>query len=180
MELVFSIFIGILVSWLFWRYLICLAPRIYICEQIVRVPSSKHHGKDVIKFKVYNRTCRQAIDLFAGCTITEIINVSGGTQSSVLERLNVVSAPFEVLGSKKNLGDHYGLSPVKIFTAQVSEAFDQHMAQDTAKLIFTFKATDALSNSTTVIRKSFGRDEIKLGEFKYGLTCDIASLPETD
>lgn len=180
MELILSFVLGIAVSWLFWRYLLFLAPKLHVCEKVVRAPSHKHPGKELLKLKVYNRTNRQAIDLFAGCTVAEIVDIPGGTRSRVLERLNVVSAPFDVLGPKENLGDHFGLSPVKVFTAQVSEAFDQHMAREAAKLIFTFKATDALGGSTTVIRRSFSRDDVQRGEFKYGLTCEIVSEPETN
>jgi len=180
MELILSFVFGIAVSWLFWRYLLFLAPKLHVCEQVVRAPSRKHPGKELLKFKVYNRTNRQAIDLFAGCTVAELVNIPGGTRSRVLERLNIVSASFDALGPRGNLGDHFGLSPVKVFTAQVSEDFDQHMAGRTAKLVFTFKATDALSGSTTVIRQSFSRDDVQRGEFKHGLTCDIVSEPETN
>ena len=170
---VISFVLGITVSWLFWRYLLCLKPSLCVCEEVVRAQSRKFPGTEILKFKVHNCTNRQAIDLFAGCTVTELVNVPGGTRSRVLERLNIVTPSFDALGPKDNLGDHFGLSPIKVFTAQITDTFEKHINRTSVRLIFTLKASDALSGSTIVIRKSYTSEDIIYGEFKYGLKCDI-------
>ena len=168
-----SFVLGVAVSWLFWRYLLYLKPSLHISEQVARSPSRKYPGKEILKFKIYNCTNRQAINLFVGCTISELANVPDGTRSRVIERLNVVIASFDCLGPKSNLGEKFGLSPVKVYTAQITDTFEQHIHGASARLILTLKASDAVSGSTIVVRKAYTSADVVRGEFRYGLTCDI-------
>ena len=171
-----SFVLGFLSSWVFWRHLIHIRPSLELCREVARCQSEKYQGTELLKFKVVNKSNRNAVDVFAGCTVSYLRDVPGGKRSYVLERLNVVMPSFELIGPRKNLGDHFGLSPVKVFTVHVTDTMDANLARESARLVFTLKATDALSGSTTVIRHTYVAKSIRRGEFAYGLGAGIVEM----
>ncbi|MBM3302948.1 MAG: hypothetical protein FJY85_23755 [Deltaproteobacteria bacterium] len=122
---------------------------------------------------MYNSSNRQAIDIEAGATILSKRDVPGGERSYVVKRLDVVAPSMEVLGPKRNLGDLMGLSPVRVFAARIPDEFDKHLSGESTRLAFTLRATDALSGTTVVFRRLYGKSDIRYGEFRYGLAFDV-------
>ncbi len=168
--------LGIAASWVFWRYLVLLRPDIRVSPFVLRGPSRTSPGKIVSRIKVVNLGSRQAIDLQATCSVCKATAaLSGGERWVTLKHLPLNDDPVLALGPRSSIDDFWGISPFFIFHTNVD--VQKLLTDDTRRLLFTLRATDALSGTTVVQRVSYTAQQIAPGDFARGL--DFALLEDT-
>jgi hypothetical protein len=169
--LLFAFLLGFASCWAFWRYLLVMKPEISISPYIAKGWSREERGKVAYRIKIYNITDTQVINIKAQCLIARLIDIPFGKRKFG-KKLQLKNDELLVLGPKSNLGDSWGISPIYVFTFEPEIDIENLMDQG-EKLIFTLSATDALSGTTVVWRKSYSKEDIKYGDFKWGLEFDI-------
>ncbi len=174
MEILIGFILGIVGTILFWRFQINIKPKIAISNIIAKGYSSSNPEKVVYRIKVYNLTNRQIVNISIACSLSYIVNVGNG-QRSVGKTLNINPQSIQFLGPKKNWGDPFGLSPVKVFHLTGLESAEFSSSK---KILFTISATDAESGTTNIIRKIYEPHDVKDGNFEPGLFFKLSEDSE--
>ncbi|TKB25339.1 hypothetical protein FCL47_14910 [Desulfopila sp. IMCC35006] len=172
MEIFAGFILGIIGTFLFWRFQINIKPKIAISDHILRGQSNTDPNKYLYRIKVYNLSNRQIINISIGCSLSYKINIGNGKRS-VGKSLTVKPKTVQFLGPKKNWGDPFGLSPVKIFQLTDIDYIEENFTNE-KRILFTILATDAESGAATVLRKVYMLNDIKIGNFEPGLHFGIA------
>jgi hypothetical protein len=169
-----SFTLGALTSWLFWRYLLFLKPKVQISPMILKGQSRKEPSKTVYRIKVINLSKRQAINIAVSASICTTSGTPGIDQRRVATRhLTLNFGDLPALGSKTRLGDIWGVAPFFIFwTDEDIEPF----LTEGCRLVFSLSASDALSGTTVVQRIAYRKADIDVGDFCRSLDFEKAPL----
>ena len=180
MNILIGFGLGVAASWFFWRYLRLMKPKVRISSIVAKGVSRKAPEKTAYRIKIANFGCRQVINLSASWTICELTPVPGGYRSVVKKRLTIPREIIPVLGPKNELDKPSGISPIYVFVTKPK--FDvEGIMRKGARMLFTLSATDAMSGTTVVQRKTYTIDQIEAGDFQRGLDFALgAQVSETD
>lgn len=173
-----GLILALVTSWLFWRYLLSIKPKVKISNHIAKGIS--HHlqeeGQHVYRIKVVNFGKRQVINLTATCTVTELVHVGQGRRR-ITKKLDFQSNSIPALGSKNDIGNMWSITPVWVVLIRSKVALEDMLNED-CRIQFTLLATDALSATSIAQRITYKTDHIKDGDFEWGLNFDIYDQKE--
>ena len=173
MEIVAGFILGIIGTYLFWRFQINIKPKIEISNVIAKGYSHTVADKVVYRIKIFNKSNRQVINISIGCSLSYAVTTTNG-ERSFGKGLPVKTKNIQFLGPKKNWGDPFGLSPVKIIVISDVDELEEELANN-KKILFTVSATDAESGSTSVQRVIYELNDIKQGDFESGLFIKVSN-----
>ncbi|BAS54920.1 hypothetical protein NIES2135_58150 [Leptolyngbya boryana NIES-2135] len=171
-NLLLGFFLGVFGSWLFWKYLLFLQPRVKISRILLKGSHHIRTNEIVYRIKIYNSGRRQVVDLVASATV---VRVKEKNRYITLRELKLsFDGQIPSLGAVQDFGNPlHAISPVFHFQILDEINLEGQLADD-EWIFFTLSARDALSGTDKVQRVAFNRDNIKKGKFLYGLTFDIA------
>lgn len=169
----FGFILGLCGSWLWWRCLLLLKPRVLISPYVLKEPD-----KAVYRIKLINCGRRQVIELKATAAIRERQNGRWRFERELeVESDGVLPA----LGRKRDYGNiKKAISPV--YYCLIKDEKDIKAELHGSRLIFlTLSARDALSGTAIVQRRLYGEDEIQEGDFKPKFTFEkrLLDQPQT-
>jgi hypothetical protein len=167
--------LGVVGSWLFWRYMLFLKPKVKISKYILRGPNRRNpdSNRPIFRIKVVNTGRRQIVGLEARATIGEITgNTEGIDRRRVTKKiLPLNSHEVPALGPKRNVGNSWSLRPLIVFWTD--EDIDALLTEGgERRVVFTLFATDAESGTTKVFQQIYEKQLIKDGDFAVGIDCD--------
>jgi hypothetical protein len=171
-NLLLGFFLGVFGSWLFWKYLLFLQPRVQISRILLKGFHHIRTNEIIYRIKVYNSGRRQVVDLVASALIVRVREKK--RYLTVRELKLSFDGQIPSLGAVQDLGNPlHAISPVFHFQILDEINLEEQLADD-EWIFFTLSARDALSGTDKVQRVAFNRHNIKEGGFLYGLTFDIA------
>lgn len=170
-QIIVGFAVGLITSWVFWQFLLFLKPKFKICPEIAKINDTRSLPNEY-RIKVVNLSNRPVINLYARCTIEWKVAIPGGKKSLGSE-IPINTEKFPVLGGKDTLRDAFGINPVRYFV--LSEDLEGLLAKrgDGSRIVFTLSGTDAKSGSAVTKIAIYGPDDIRPGNFKAGLKCEI-------
>jgi len=171
METLIGFIGGVLTSWIFWKYLLFLKPKVGISPLVAKGISNDEnkHDQTVYRIKVINFGNRQVINLHGRISLTKITEINGGKHRTARR---IRTATISALGPRKAVDDLYGILPVWVIAFQTEEALE-NLINDRWKLQFTLSAQDALSGTTVVQTVIYDKHQIVNGNFRGGLSTEL-------
>lgn len=156
-----------------------MKPNIQVSKCIAKGSShdADSNGKNVYRLKAINFGRRQVINISATCSITQLIDVRGG-ERRITKYLKLKTDNVPVLGPKNAIGDMWRITPVWIVVIHADTEIES-MLNERTRVQFTIISSDALSNTTVAQRVSYTRDQIKSGDFEWGLNFNIYEQAST-
>lgn len=165
MEIILGFIFGIVSSWIFWRYLLLLKPKLEIPE-VIEIAKNKNNQIEYI-YKTKNLGRRQIIDVSMRATICERINDDPEHSLRLVHKLKIELDKADVLSPKSKSLDPWGLPNYRSFHIQqiddnTNEPVDIYglLSDDKNRLIITIKSTDGISGTTIVTRKTYTKANI--------------------
>jgi hypothetical protein len=175
-----GLFVGLVTSWLWWRYLLSRGPDVRISSCVLKgtkptnSDQATERGKTVHRIKLINCGERQVIDLKAKA---EILEHRGNRWGLVKELKLEFDGAFPALGKQSDYGNvTKAISPVHYSLIENENDIRAELNAD-RRLVFTLSAKDALSGTTEVQRKFYTAKEIQEGDFESGFTFEKVELP---
>ncbi len=164
--------LGIIGSYIFWRYLLVLKPNIKISPITLKGFDYINTQKLVYRIKLINFGNRQIIGLNASARIVERRN----NRWTTIDELKMeYDGELAALGRHKDYGDYLSrIGPIYYMRILDEKKFESNLNED-KRLVFTLSAKDALSGTTVVQRQVYNKDDIQQGDFKEGFTFEKKS-----
>lgn len=172
MEIAAGFLLGLAGAYLFWKFQVYLKPQIRMPELIARGPSRTNADQIVYRLKVINNSQRQVINIKVRSSVSKLINVPNGKRSFG-KQLEVSPTESMVLGAARNIGQPFGLSPVKVFVIKPCSIDVESELRNGSLIMVTLSATDAESGTTIVHRKTYTKNRIIEGDYESGLSLQI-------
>ncbi len=166
--------LGLASSYLFWRYLLLLNPKIRISPCIAKGYSFINEKRGLYRIKIYNNSQRSIININYKIAIGRLETTKDGDCFSVIKKV-VKEQTINALGPKKNIGDHWGLSPMHHLNFRATKKIEKLLNDPDNVIHLQLICYDSKSGSAFVTRKKFSTNDILDGYFKYGLTFDLKS-----
>ena len=160
---IISFFLGLAVSWLFWKYLNNMKPEIDISEFVAAYKTSQ--GKQILAFKIINKGKREVIDINVEATISKLVKRDGETFNTEISRLKFKFMSIHALGVNKKQYDPWEVAPMVIFISYPSVKDMDCLKDNEFRILFWLRCVDPSSNTTIAIRKRFSKENIKIGRF---------------
>jgi hypothetical protein len=170
--------VGVASSWVVWRYLLRLKPRLTMSTQIAcqrEAGDGDHHWRYLVK--VVNHGRRQVINLRVECQLAGRKPIQGGFIRTVTA-LPVKTSSHSVLGLAKQHGAPFGIPPVWHVVMYADEDFREVLSAD-ERVLVTLLATDARSGTTVAYRTEYEPSTIVEGQFPFGLDSRVFPVEET-
>jgi hypothetical protein len=182
---------GVAASWVCWRYLLHLKPKLVLSSQIACQPTTAGEEDRVrsgawrYQVKVANRGRRQVVNLRVECQLAGRKPIPGGFMRTVT-RMPVKASTHAVLGPAAKPGSPFGITPVWHVVVYSDDDLRETLSQD-ERVLVTLLATDALTGTTVAYRREYDPRAIVEGQFPFGLYVDVipvgdvpapAELPE--
>jgi hypothetical protein len=164
--------VGLIATWLFWKYMLVLKPDVSISTQVASELSTKNSGRKTYRFKIRNNGKRQVINVSLVVTICRLIDVPGGKISSkigtIFTKKNASAlAPHSISWSS------WEIPPIYIFVATPDFDVEELISQPDTRIMATLSTTDAQSGTTHVQRVTYTQHDIIEGNFIKGLGFEI-------
>ena len=172
--IIIGFILGLLASYLFWRYLLLINPRICISSFIAKGHSLINKKHIMYRIKIYNNSQRPIINIYYKICIGRLKTTRDGDSFSVIERV-VKEQTINVLGPKKNIGDHWGLSPMHHLTFRSTKEIEKLLGNPKNVIHLQLICFDSKSGSAFATRKKYSSKDIRQGMFRYGLTFKLKS-----
>lgn len=158
---------GIIACWLFWKYLLFLKPNIEIAP-LISFTKNEKTGRKIFRFKIVNRGVRQVTGITLNAWLCDLMGIPGGKVSRGLYRFPIKNSDTLTLNPEKQAERPWGLTPESTFKSEPE--FDAYglLAVPNHKIMITLRVADAISGTTVVTQKVYGREHIKEGMFEIG------------
>jgi hypothetical protein len=180
LELLIGFILGIIGSYLFWRYMLFLKPQIEISPKILKGISHKFGNKTVYRIKLINIGPRSIIELKIRLTFCQLAPLGNGQEILVLQEKIFEKEVPRILGPKKNFGQHWSISPIYQYAFNIDQNVLDSL-DNQGKLVLTVICTDSLSSTTLPIRITYEKHDIEIGDFQYDLSFNkIEDNPRND
>ncbi len=171
--IVLGFILGILSSYLFWKYLLSLKPQLKISPYILKGKSLKYESDTVYRLKMFNNSNRPIVNFNIKIAIGKIRELNDGSKRSVIDKV-IKNQYWAVLGPKKNIGDHWGLTPVFNITFKSTGELEELLSDKENVIQLTIICFDGNSGSAFASRTKYEKKDILNGNFSYGLNLNIA------
>ena len=158
MEIFIGFFLGLLASWLFWKYLLILKPNLMLEDLVVETVTA--NGEQCLELGCENVGKRQIIDISIRATVCELHAPGTTNPLRLVTRLKMEMDKADVLNSvHKNKENDWSLPSYRKFhVLPIDENTGKEVnlrgliEEEKRRLIFTIRAADAISGTTTVLR----------------------------
>ena len=170
MEIFLGFFVGLLASWLFWKYLLILKPNLMVEDLVVETATA--NGGQCLEIGCENVGKRQIIDISIRATVCELHAPGTKNPLRLVTRLKMEIDRADVLNpARKDKENDWSLPSYRKFhVLPIDENtgneidFRELIKDENRRLIFTIRATDAVSSTTTVCRKTFTVSQINFAQ----------------
>jgi len=160
---------GLIASWMFWKFLHLVQPKIQISPQIAKSYSKEKDGEMIYKIKIINYSNRQIINLKAELTLAQASSRSDGVRR-VTSPLKLKTSELLALGPRNQHGKIWEVSPVWYLVFYSEQDL---ILNENSRVRVIVSATDALTSTTVVFSQSYGENSIIEGDFAYGIQFNI-------
>lgn len=174
-ELFAGCVLGLLATWVFWKYMLRIKPKVEISPHIAVSPVTAT-GKKRYRFKFINQGSNQVIDISCNAWVCFLQDVPGGSMSHSLYQLPLTQSSTRTLGVNKNVDRPWGLTPEMTISFTPDIDMMKLMADGDRRILLTFRGTDAISGTTVVWQKTYAETDIKAGAFCFGTNMDIVDF----
>ncbi len=171
LEIFIGFILGLIGTWIFWKYQINIKPKLKISDVIALTKSLKKDNKKNYRIKMVNLSNRNIINIKVRLTVVQLKDILDGKTSIGIKHIK--DTEISVIGARKNVGNPWGLSPIRWISFDYDPEICTLLKQPETRIMLTVSATDAISGTTAILRKTFKDNDVKKGEFKYGLTLEI-------
>lgn len=170
--LVVGFALGVLGSWLFWKYLLWIRPNVSIAPKIA-ISRDKQTGKRVYRFKILNNGKHQVKDVTLGAWVCDLMTVPGGQVSRSLYVFPLNNSETVSLAPNGNADRPWGLTPEVIFRSAPDFDVESLLDDPEKRVLITLRVSDALSGTTVVQQFTFTKDDLVWGHFRVGDSFQI-------
>ncbi|MBC7818816.1 MAG: hypothetical protein IAG10_18145 [Planctomycetaceae bacterium] len=157
--------LGLISSWLFWRWQLMIAPHFTISSQIAVRPALHDPSKLVYQIKIVNRSARSIIDMTASLGVGEVAREGLGRKTIHLVKLRPEAPTY--IGPATGHYDPWSITCVHYYTSEPDNRVSELLTEE-RKLVFTVQATDAHSGTTVLKRVLYEAKDIVKGHFEGG------------
>ena len=170
--LVVGFALGVLGSWLFWKYLLYIRPDVSIAPKIA-VSIDEQTGKRVYRFKMHNNGRHQVKDITLGAWVCDLMTVPGGQVSRGLCTLPLNNSQTLTLAPNGDADRPWGLTPEAVFRSAPDFDVETLLDEPEKRILITLRVADALSGTTVVQQRTFTKNDLVLGHFRLGESLQI-------
>lgn len=167
--------VGMLATWIFWKYMLILKPKVSISPQVSKDISADNPEQKVYRFKIRNEGKRQVVNISLVVTVCRLINVPRGKISSNIGTL-LPKKNISALAPKSESWSSWDIPPIYIFVGKPDFDVEQMLSQEDTRIMATLSATDSQSGTTHVQRVTYMLKDLVEGNFVKGLGFDIMKL----
>ena len=164
--------LGIIGSWLFWKYLLWIRPDVLIASKIA-VSMDEKTGKRVYRFKILNNGRHQVKDITLGAWVCDLMTVPGGQVSRGLFTFPLNNSQTLTLAPNGNVDRPWGLTPEAVFRSVPDFDVEALLNEPEKRILITLRVTDALSGTTVVQQRTFTNNDLVWGHFRLGDSLQI-------
>lgn len=173
--IIFGFILGILSSWIFWRWQLMVKPEFCVSTKIAMSPSPADSTKRVCRIKIVNKSSRFIIGLIAKCSIQEINLSNVGPGRINRSTINLVPGNEEIIGPRRKNFNPWEVNNVQYYRFEFDDDLEQILRQDNRRIVFTVQATDAQSSTTIIRRITYIWEDFIWGSF--GPQRDLKIIP---
>ena len=167
LEIILGFIFGVFASWVFWRYLLFLKPKLEVPTSIKEI-INKDGNKEYI-YRTKNLGKRQVVDISIKATICELTNIDPDHPLSLVHKLKIDLDNADVLCYKNKRNDPWGLPNYRGFHIQqidenTNESINilQLLSNKKRRLIITLRSSDSISRTTVITRHTYTQDNIEI------------------
>lgn len=183
MEIILSIpigiFVGVLASWIFWKYQFELKPDVKVSD-FVAVHTDEADGHEYYRFKLVNLGHQQVTDITFNAWLCELKNVPDGEVSSGVIQLPINNSNTMTLSGINDADRPWGLTPETTFRCKPDVNLLNLLKSKPYKVLITLKASNAVSGSKVVIQKTYDRESFIHGYFSKGVDLNVHPVPNKE
>jgi len=171
---IIGLLVGILSSWLFWRTLLLVKPRIEISPHLVYDPQKKQ-----LMIKIMNRGNRWVTDLQAKFMLSQRVKLEDHSfRTEAIKYYNLDRNTVFALAPRNSESKPWA-SFYKVFTFIASEELDPRLLPASSKghekrFEFQLITSDALTGTKLVQSAVYDAEHIKIG--KYGKDFNVIEM----
>lgn len=165
--IVIGFFLGLVSSWLFWRWQLIIKPEFKISPQVAVIPYQKDPSKLIYQIKISNQSKRSIINMTASLGIHEVAHDGLGPGRRTVYKVDINPKSPTYVGPKTRLYNPWSITRVHYYTSKPDNKV-ANLLTDNRKLVFTVQATDAQSGTTVLKRVLFESKDLIMGRFEGG------------
>lgn len=172
-----GLIIGVATSWMFWRYLLWVKPKVVLSPK-VSVTFDRTKGKKVYRFKIVNTGRHQAINITLRAWVADLMKVPGGEVSRAIYEMPINNSQTATLNPEKDVKRPWGLTSETTLRSEPDRDIEGMLEDCNTIIMVTLRVSDAISGTTIVQQRTYSRADIVRGMFKIGRSFEIVALPE--
>jgi len=163
---------GVLASWLFWRYLLGIKPRIEVSPWISCIKVSAT-GQNRYRIKIVNRGKNQVIGISVNAWVVYLQPVPGGEISHALYSFTTHKSETLALNPASKSDRPWGLTPETTIILGTDKDLVAELTDTKKRLMVTLRYSDAISGTTVVTQQTFDSSALIDGLFRFGTSLEI-------
>ena len=167
--------LGIVASWLFWRWQLIIKPKFAVSSKIAVRPSRSDPNIPFFQIKIVNLSSRPIINMRAQFGVHELNNSSTGPKRLTIHNISLKPSGETIIGPYVRPADPWSITDAHYYTSSPDSSVRKLLEQKSdRRLVLTIQATDAESTTTVLKRFTYTANDLVEGQFESGGSLNIA------